>query len=81
MAWEDTLKYWDIATKELQSYPKARVEEGQTNESFHRSAGKRRASHQSTEHELEVFFLGGKIPRHVYYIATQTRIKSTSGLT
>ncbi|KZS14138.1 Neurofibromin [Daphnia magna] len=52
-AWEDTFKNWDIATKQLQSYPKARVEEGQTNESFHRSAGKRRASHQSTEHELE----------------------------
>lgn len=53
-AWEDTFKNWDILTKQLQSYPKARVEEGQTNESFHRSAGKRRASHQSTEHELEV---------------------------
>ncbi|EFX60796.1 hypothetical protein DAPPUDRAFT_275424 [Daphnia pulex] len=33
----------DIATMELQSYPKARVEEGKTNESFHRSAGNRRA--------------------------------------
>lgn len=53
-AWEDTFKNWDNATKQLQSYPKARAEEGQTNESFHRSAGKRRASHQSTEHELEV---------------------------
>ena len=56
-AWEDTFKNWDIATKQLQSYPKARLEEGQIGEPFHRSAGKRRASHQSTEHELEVILM------------------------
>lgn len=38
----------------LASYPKAKLEEGQIADSFHRSVGKRRASHQSSEHELEV---------------------------
>jgi hypothetical protein len=37
----------------LTSYPKAKLEDGQV-ESFHRSVGKRRASHQNSEHELEV---------------------------
>ena len=36
----------------LQSYPKGKTEEGQA-EMFHRSMGKRRASHQSSEHDLE----------------------------
>jgi hypothetical protein len=37
----------------LTSYPKAKLEDGQV-ESFHGSVGKRRASHQNSEHELEV---------------------------
>jgi hypothetical protein len=37
----------------LASYPKAKLEDGQV-ESFHRSIGKRRASHQNLEYELEV---------------------------
>ena len=36
----------------LQAYPKGKAEEGQA-EMFHRSIGKRRASHQSSEHDLE----------------------------
>uniref|UniRef100_T1J6E5 Neurofibromin n=1 Tax=Strigamia maritima TaxID=126957 RepID=T1J6E5_STRMM len=51
-AWEDTFNNWDVVTKTLVSYPKVKLEEGQISDSF-RTAGKRRASHQSTEHELE----------------------------
>lgn len=53
-AWEDTFNNWDSTTKMLISYPKAKLDlsEGQT-DSFHRTISKRRASHQSTEHELE----------------------------
>lgn len=36
----------------LQSYPKGKLEDGQA-EIFHRTIGKRRASHQSSEHDLE----------------------------
>ncbi|XP_067128062.1 neurofibromin isoform X2 [Centruroides vittatus] len=53
LAWEDTFRNWENVTKQLVSYPKAKLEEGQICESFHRTIGKRRASHQSTEHELE----------------------------
>lgn len=45
---------WDVVTKLLVSYPKSKLEEGQICESLHRTIGKRRASHQSTDHELEV---------------------------
>lgn len=45
---------WEAATKSLVSYPKTKLEEAQICEGFHRTIGKRRASHQSTEHELEV---------------------------
>ncbi|XP_023719668.1 neurofibromin isoform X2 [Cryptotermes secundus] len=51
-AWEETFRNWEVSTKTLTSYPKAKLEDGQV-ESFHRSAGKRRASHQNSEHELE----------------------------
>lgn len=53
-AWEDTFMNWDAITKLLASYPKAKLDvvEGQI-DSFHRTVSKRRASHQSTEHELE----------------------------
>ncbi|CAN7985404.1 unnamed protein product [Ixodes hexagonus] len=44
---------WDVVTKLLVSYPKSKLEEGQICESLHRTIGKRRASHQSTDHELE----------------------------
>ncbi|XP_064460461.1 neurofibromin-like isoform X2 [Ornithodoros turicata] len=53
-AWEDTFMNWDVVTKLLVSYPKSKLEEGQICESLHRTIGKRRASHQSTDHELEV---------------------------
>ncbi|XP_077535309.1 neurofibromin 1 isoform X3 [Haemaphysalis longicornis] len=54
LAWEDTFMNWDAVTKLLVSYPKTKLEEGQMIcESLHRTIGKRRASHQSTEHELE----------------------------
>lgn len=52
-AWEETFRNWDVLTKVLTSYPKTKLEDG-TLEPFHRSAGKRRASHQNSEHELEV---------------------------
>nr|CAH7739336.1 unnamed protein product [Callosobruchus chinensis] len=51
-AWEETFMNWNQVCKSLSSYPKARAEEGQI-EPFHRSVGKRRASHQNSEHELE----------------------------
>ena len=53
-AWEDTSFNWESLTKNLVSYPKAKLEDGQITESFHRSVSKRRHSHQTTEHELEV---------------------------
>ncbi|XP_065165550.1 neurofibromin isoform X2 [Atheta coriaria] len=51
-AWEETFMNWNSMWKNLASYPKAKVEDGQM-EPFHRSMGKRRASHQNSEHELE----------------------------
>ncbi|PNF22779.1 hypothetical protein B7P43_G02508, partial [Cryptotermes secundus] len=51
-AWEETFRNWEVSTKTLTSYPKAKLEDGQV-ESFHRSIGKRRASHQNSEYELE----------------------------
>ncbi|XP_068081132.1 neurofibromin [Anabrus simplex] len=51
-AWEETFRNWEASTKMLTSYPKAKLEDGQI-EPFHRSVGKRRASHQNSEHELE----------------------------
>lgn len=51
-AWEETFRNWDLSTKMLTSYPKAKLEDGQI-EALHRSVGKRRSSHQSSEHELE----------------------------
>ena len=42
-----------MSTRLLTSYPKSKLEDGQV-EPFHRSMGKRRASHQNSEHELEV---------------------------
>ncbi|XP_022248395.1 neurofibromin-like, partial [Limulus polyphemus] len=52
-AWEDTFLNWEAVTKLLVSYPKTKLEEGQISEGFHRTIGKRRASHQSAEHDLE----------------------------
>lgn len=43
---------WEAISKILQSYPKCKTEDGQA-EVFHRGMGKRRASHQSSEHDLE----------------------------
>ncbi|XP_050702406.1 neurofibromin-like, partial [Eriocheir sinensis] len=53
-AWEDTFINWESSTKMLVSYPKAKLEEGQISDSFHRTVCKRRPSHQSTEHEMEI---------------------------
>lgn len=52
-AWEETFMNWNSTCKNLASHTKAKVEDGQM-EPFHRSMGKRRASHQNSEHELEV---------------------------
>lgn len=49
-AWEETFRCWEHTSKSLQTYPKGKCEDGQ--EIFHRAIGKRRASHQSTEHDL-----------------------------
>lgn len=54
-AWEETFRNWDVLTKILTSYPKTKLEDGSL-EPFHRTVGKRRASHQNSEHELEVSF-------------------------
>ncbi|XP_015607506.1 neurofibromin isoform X2 [Cephus cinctus] len=51
-AWEETFRNWDTTSRQLSNYPKTKTEDGQI-ESFHRSTGKRRASHQNSEHELE----------------------------
>ncbi|KAG7207079.1 hypothetical protein KM043_000959 [Ampulex compressa] len=51
-AWEETFRNWELASRQLSNYPKSKTEDGQV-ESFHRSTGKRRASHQNSEHELE----------------------------
>lgn len=51
-AWEETFRNWEATCKILQSYPKGKSEDGQA-EMFHRAIGKRRASHQSSEHDLE----------------------------
>jgi neurofibromin 1 len=53
-AWEDTFIHWESLTKQLTSHPRTKLEDGQIAETFHRSVAKRRASHQSSEHELEV---------------------------
>ncbi|KAK0170129.1 hypothetical protein PV328_010729 [Microctonus aethiopoides] len=51
-AWEETFKNWDSMCRILTN-SKNKTEDGQV-ESFHRSTGKRRASHQNSEHELEI---------------------------
>lgn len=52
LSWEETFRNWEVMSKMLQSYPKGKIEDGQA-EIFHRGIGKRRASHQSSEHDLE----------------------------
>ena len=52
-AWEDTFMNWDSSTNHLSGYPKNKEEMSSAQaEAFHR-IGKRRASHHSTEHELD----------------------------
>ena len=51
-AWEDTVMNWKGSPKHLSQYPKTKDEGDRPAELFHR-VGKRRASHHSTEHELE----------------------------
>lgn len=55
-AWEETFRNWEVSRNSLSLYPKTKLEDGQI-EPFHRSVGKRRASHQNSEHELEVLML------------------------
>ena len=43
---------WESSTKHLSQYPKTKDDASGNPEAFHR-IGKRRASHHSTEHELE----------------------------
>ncbi|XP_063696354.1 neurofibromin isoform X2 [Culicoides brevitarsis] len=50
--WEETFRNWEGMSKLLQTYPKGKQDDAQT-EVFHRTMGKRRASHQSSEHDLE----------------------------
>lgn len=52
-AWEETFMNWNIICKNVSNYPKIKIEDGQM-EPFSRAMGKRRASHQNSEHELEV---------------------------
>ncbi|XP_036229152.1 neurofibromin isoform X3 [Bactrocera oleae] len=51
-AWEETFRNWELTSKVLQTYPKYKSDDIQA-ELFHRGVGKRRASHQSSEHDLE----------------------------
>ncbi|XP_046596266.1 neurofibromin isoform X2 [Neodiprion lecontei] len=51
-AWEETFRNWELACRQLSNYRKTKSEDPQT-EPSHRSTGKRRASHQNSEHELE----------------------------
>lgn len=43
---------WEASCKMLSNYPKSKAEDG-TPDVVHRSMGKRRTSHQSSEHDLE----------------------------
>ena len=52
-AWDDTFINWESTTKHLSQFPKQKSDDVQPSDSFHRMGGKRRASHHSTEHELE----------------------------
>ncbi|XP_022666414.1 neurofibromin-like isoform X2 [Varroa destructor] len=52
-AWEDTFINWNYLTNFLVQYPKTKLDDGQICDTLHRTVGKRRASHQSTDHELE----------------------------
>lgn len=51
-AWEETFRTWEVTSKLLQTYPKGKPDESQA-EIFYRSMGKRRASHQNTDHDLD----------------------------
>lgn len=50
-AWEETFRNWDLVSRQLTNYPKSKVDDSQT-DAF-RATGKRRTSHQNSEHELE----------------------------
>ena len=53
-AWDDTFINWESTTKHLSQFPKQKCDDIQPSDTFHsRMGGKRRASHHSTEHELE----------------------------
>lgn len=52
-AWDDTFINWESTTKHLSQFPKQKSDDVQSSDTFHRMGGKRRASHHSTEHELE----------------------------
>lgn len=57
-AWEESFMNWDSTTKHFNQYPKGKVsgtEEPPQGEFHHR--GKRRPSHHSSDHDLEVSFI------------------------
>ena len=68
-AWEDTFMNWENTTKGLVNYPKTKMEEGMMGDSLHRTV-KRRTSHQSTEHELEV--CNGLLLLYIYIFNMQS---------
>ena len=51
-AWEETFRNWESTSPQLTNNPKNKTEDGQV-EGFHRNVGKRRASHQNSDYELE----------------------------
>ena len=52
-AWSETFMNWESSTRYLDNYPKTKLDDGGA-ELLTKAATKRRTSHQSTEHELEV---------------------------
>jgi neurofibromin 1 len=66
-AWEESFMNWDSCTKHLLQYPKGKAVTEDGNQSigeFHHR-GKRRASHHSSDHDLEVLYT--KIYSLLYY--------------
>lgn len=56
-AWEESFMNWDSTTKHFMQYPKGKVsgaEEAPQGMSEFHHRGKRRASHHSSDHDLEV---------------------------
>lgn len=56
-AWEETFRNWECSNRSLINYPKTKLEDGMIGDTLHRTVTKRRTSHQSTDHELEVGYI------------------------